>query len=672
MHDFSILKDLLVILALIISIIFLAHHLKFPSIIGFLISGVIIGPNALGWVQDPSSVNFLAEIGIVLLLFSIGMDFSIEKLIGLKRLLFLAGGGQVLVTLFVTMVVGFGFGIPIGKAILIGCMIALSSTAVVLKILGDRKDLNGPMGRMAMTILLFQDLCIVPMMLLIPYLGAQGDVDWLEIGSTLAISITGIIVILFGARILIPKLLGTVIKLQNRELFLMTTLFITFGTAWLGYAWGLSLALGAFLAGLIISESEYSYQIVADIMPMKDLLIALFFISIGMLIDISFLRLNYLLLILTVVGIIAFKSLLVLVLTYLLKYPARLGLAAGLAVSQIGEFSFIVALTGKNLNLLDAIEYQIFLSASIMTMVASPFLISNAMTIGEKFQRVMKLPESIPWRLGKLSLESAGDAASEQEETLKGHAVVIGYSATGEYLCNVLHDTGIPYQVCEFLYDRFEKAKSRHPHVLFGDATAAPVMERMHLDAANILVVTTNQLDEVERIIRLAKSINPNLYTIAHTRTVNEIEQVYKFGANYVVPEELETTIEMLALVLRQYHVPRNVIASQVAIIRQDKYRPIIGEQVSAATLDQLPFILAATTTEAGMILENSPCVGKTVASSGLKETGVSLLAIVRDGKPISNPADDFVFQKGDVLIMIGSHADIDTALGVVGCEIVS
>ncbi len=673
MHDITLLTDILVIVALVLAIILLAHQLRFPSIIGFLISGIVIGPHALGWVEESTTVELLAETGIILLLFSIGLEFSLGKLIKIKRLLIIAGGGQVTITVLVTWGLGSLFGLPPAKSVLIGCMVALSSTAVVLKILGDNKNLESPTGRLALTILLFQDLSLVPMMLLIPYMGVQGEVDWMEIGSTLAISVTGVVLILFGARILMPKLLNAIFRFQNRELFLISILFVAFGTAWLAYTMGISLALGAFLAGLIISESDYSHQIVADIMPVKDLMIALFFISIGMLVDISFLRNNYLLLLIAAAVIMIFKTLLIFVFLYVLKYPARLGVAAGLTVSQIGEFSFIIAMRGSEMGILSAYEHQIFLAASIMTMIVSPFLISKSSVIGTVFQKVLRLPDILSVPLQRLRVVLTSEATEKMEGAkLEGHVVIVGYGATGEYLANVLMNTGIPFLICEFLYDRFQAARAKHKHVVFGDASTGPIMEALNLPHARLLVVAVRHRDEIERIVRQAKTMNPKLYIIAHTETMADVDDVYKLGASYVVPGELETTIEMLALVLRQYHIPRNVVASQIAIIRQDKYRPLVGDNVSTSTLEQLPFILSATTTEAGLILDKSPCIGKTLRDSGLIDTRVRLLAVVRDGKPIQNPDESLVFQVGDILILIGNHADIDAALGVLGCEIVS
>ncbi len=671
MHDFPFLGDLIVIVGLILAILLLAHQLRFPSIIGFLLSGVVIGPSALGWVESSKSVDLLAETGVILLLFAIGLEFSITTLMKLKRLLLIAGGGQVALTILAIWGLGAGFGVSTPKALLIGCMVALSSTAVVLKILGDSDRLQTPVGRMALTMLLFQDLCIVPMILLIPYLGSHGEVDWMQIGSTLALSLTGIALILIGARILMPKLLHAVFQLQNRELFLITILFVAFGTAWIGYQLGLSLALGAFLAGLIISESEFSHQIVADIMPVKDLMIALFFVSIGMLVDVEFLRVHYLTLVIATLVIILFKTLLIFAFLYLLQYPARLGLASALMVSQIGEFSFVIAMKGTDLRLLSADENQIFLCASIMTMVLSPVLIQHSRVIGERVQKFLHLPDKISLPVQRLqrALETEDAVTSAP---LQDHVVIVGYGSTGEYLANVLSNTGVPFLIAEFLYDRYEIARRKHRRVIFGDASTRAVMDALNIAEARQLVVAISQRDEIERIIRSVRGVNANIYIVARSKTIADADEIYKLGANYVVPEELETTVEMLALILRQYHIPRNVIASQVAIIRQDKYRPLIGDNVSASTLEQLPFILSATTTEAGMILDHSPCAGKTLKESGLTDTRVRLLAVVREGKPIQNPDDGFVFQTGDMLILIGNHADIDAALGILGCEIVS
>ncbi len=674
MADLPILKNVLIILAIIIPITFLANRLRFPTVIGFLFTGVIIGPNALGWVQDQHAIQAIAEFGVMLLLFSVGLEFSLEKLFKMKRILLIAGGGQVFLTVGFVWLFGLLFGMSPVTGFIFGSMIALSSTAIVLKILGDKREIDSPIGRLTITICLFQDLFIVPLMLMIPYLNRPDDFSWLQFSSTIALSITGIIMIILIARIVIPNMIQHIIKQQNRELFFITIIFITIGTAWLCTYLGLSLAIGAFFAGLVISESEYSHQITSDILPIKDILMAVFFISIGMMLDLEFSRNHYIILLGLLVAIVMFKTMIIFGLIFFLKYPARLGIGTGLTLSQVGEFSFVIAIECMHYNLLTHEMYQTFLGASILTMTISPFLINWSDQIGQFFQKIFRLPDLMPFSATKLSqLLNIEQQAEIPSKKWNGHVVIIGYGTTGEYLSNVLAELGLPIIIGELIYDRYRKAKAAKRHTVFGDASAPVVSEKLHLATAKLLIISASNRDSALRIIKTARELNPEISIIARTRRLEDIETLHGLGANMIIPEELETTIEILALALRQFRIPRNVIATQVAMIRQDHYKPFLGQPVSESTLTQLPYILSASTTESGILLEHSPVIGKTLDESGLvQKTGIKIIAIVRDGKPAHQPPPDFLFQKGDIIIILGTHAEIDAALGMIGCEIVS
>ena len=675
MHEIPLLYDLIIILAVVIPIVLVCQKLKIPTIIGFIITGVLIGPYSLGWVENPHSVEILAEIGIVLLLFSIGIEFSLEKLSQLKWFLLITGGGQVVFTLIVTLIIGWFYQIPTPKAVLFGFMIALSSTAIVLKILGQRKELDSPSGRLTLSILLFQDLCIVPMMLFIPILKNSTDMDLWSVSKTMGLSFAGIGVILVGAKLLIPRLLTLVVKTNNREIFLLTVIFLTFGTAWISAQMGLSLALGAFLAGLIISESEYSHQIMADIFPMRDSLTALFFISIGMLLNVSFFTNVFFLILISTVIILLIKILATAGLVHLMNYPARLGFSVGMITGQVGEFSFVLAMAGLGAGILTDIDYQSFLGASILTMLISPFMISNANQVGFWLQKKLKIKQLRTGPLLALS-KLVSEEKLEQgapAKKLSGHVVIIGFGKTGQHLAHVLKETGLPFIINEIQHRRFEEAKNLGYKVIFGDSTATEILEQLHVHKASMLVVATGDNDSASKLVQLTRNMNPNLYIIARTRYIDDIDNLYNLGANQVIPEEFETSIEIFSRVLRPYHIPRNVISSQIAIIRKEKYGTFRGMETSKQTIDELPYLLAATATESVIILESSPVKGKTILESEIhSKGGVNIIAVVRNREVIQNPKDDFVIEVGDVVIIIGNHAEIDAVLGLMGCEIIS
>lgn len=675
MHEIPLLRDLIIILAVVIPIVLLFQKLKFPTIIGFIITGIIIGPHSLGWVHEQHSVEVLAEIGIVLLLFSIGIEFSLEKLSQLKYFLLIAGGGQVGFTILVTLLIGFFYDVSFSKSLLFGFMIALSSTAIVLKILGQRKEVDSPAGRLTLSILLFQDLCIVPMMLFIPILKNSDGFDLLSISSTMAISFAGIAVILLGAKLVIPRILKLVVGTNNREIFLLTVIFLTFGTAWLSAEMGLSLALGAFLAGLIISESEYSHQIMADIFPMRDSLTALFFISIGMLLNITFFTNVFFLILITSLIIMLIKMFATAGLVHLMNYPARLGFSVGMITGQVGEFSFVLAMTGLSAGILTEIDYQSFLGASILTMLVSPFMISHANEVGFWLQRKLKIKQM---RTGPLLLLSKLVSAEKLEseapvKKMSGHVIIIGFGKSGQHLAHVLKETGIPFIINEIQNGRFELAKKLGYKAIFGDSTATEILEQLHIHKASMLVIATGDKESAAKLAQLGRNMNSKLYVIARTRYIDDIDHLYKLGADQVIPEEFETSIEIFSRVLRHYHIPRNVIASQIAIIRKEKYGTFRGIETSKQTIDELPYLLAATATESVIILENSPIKGKSIKDSGIhSKGGVSIIAVVRNKDVIQNPKEDFILEVGDVVIIIGNHAEIDATLGLMGCDVIS
>lgn len=675
MHDSTLLQDFLILMAVVIPMVLLAEKLKFPSLIGFIVAGLLIGPYSLGWVGNMESVQFLAEIGIILLLFTIGLEFSIEKILRIKNFLLLVGGGQVGFTILLTVLAGWIFNVSLEKSLVFGFMVSVSSTAIIMKILGQRKELNTPVGKLTLSISLLQDLAIIPMMLLLPVLAGDGRVEPLKIVGTLGLSIGGIAVILVGARYLVPKLLKLVTASDNREVFIITIIFIIFFIAWVGHAVGLSLALGAFLAGLIVSESEYSHQVLADIFPMKDALTSLFFISVGMLLNLSFFADHYLIIIVMAVAIVLLKTIVVAILARLLNYPQRIGIAVGLTIAQIGEFSLVIAMSAKGLNLLGDFDYQVFLGASILTMLAAPSLLVYTNPIGFWIQKKMHNRTMITSPLRVLSSMVSADKLDSGNEgkKLKGHVIIIGFGKTGQHLSYVLQETGIPFVISELQHQRFSLAKSLGYRTVFGDSTTTEILDQLVIHDASVLVISTGEFYSTMRIIKVARAINPGLHILARTRYVSELEQLYEAGADQVIPEEFETSIEIFSRTLRYFHIPRNVISSQIAIIRKERYGTMRGQAVSKETLGQLPYILAATTTESGVILDTSPVAGKTIEESGLTSiAGIHIIAVVRDGKSISSPDSSYRFEPGDVVVMIGNHAEIDAALGILGTDLIS
>ena len=383
-----ILRELILLLAVSLPITFLFHKMRLPALVGFLITGIILGPHGAAMVTDTTVVERLAEIGVVLLLFTIGLEFSIEDVMRQSRQFIIGGGLQVLLTIAAVAGIALSLGFPLPQAVFFGFLASLSSTAIVLKMYSDRTELDSAHGRLATGILLFQDIAVVPMMLLLPVLGqatAQGGVTAFSVLETLFKASVGLVVVFLAARRIVPFLLHQVIRLQNREILFLLIVLLCMGTAWTTYSLGLSLALGAFLAGLIISESEYSHHITANVMPFRDYFASIFFISIGMLLQTGYLAAHWVLVLGMTALLMGIKTVLVFATARMLRYPMRNSVLAGLGLAQIGEFAFLLAQQGSGRGLISGDIYQLFVDTSILSMLATPLVMQLAPSLAERF-----------------------------------------------------------------------------------------------------------------------------------------------------------------------------------------------------------------------------------------------------------------------------------------------
>jgi len=646
------LTQLIIVLTATISIVFAFHKLRLPSIVGFLLAGVIMGPHGIALIEDVGQVEHLAEIGLVLLLFTIGVEFSLETMLSMQRRIIWAGLLQIGLTTLIVFVFARFLGASPGVGIFYGFLLSLSSTAIVLRIYNDRREIHSLQGRLASGILLFQDLCIVPMILLLPVLGHSGRPSLLPIAWAVVKSLLAVALIFWVARKVLPRLLHQVALLRNREIFVLFVVFVCLGTAWLTSQSGLSLALGALVAGLVISESELSHQIVADVLPLRDCFSGIFFISIGMLLNIDLLSQNVPTALLELGAMIAIKSSVLFLVFWKLYGSVRLGIVLAVSLAQIGEFSFILAKTGIQYNLLTAADEQTFLAASILSMIATPFMIQWGHAFGFGIQH---LTTGV---FRDTSSRKDGEAVP-----IQGHVIVVGYGLNGQNLARVLKEVGIPYHVLELDPDLAHAAKTAGEPISFGDGTRPEILRQVGIQRARVLVVAISDPVASARLVSQARRAREDLYIIVRTRYVVEIDRLYKLGANQVIPEEFETSVEIFARVLQEYHVPRNVISLQVDLIRKEHYGTLRGLRLEGKHLDALSQFLAGTTTDICSILEGSRAVGKTLGEIELRSrTGATVIAVVRDGKSYQNVAGGFVLKAGDMLVLLGGHKALDDA----------
>jgi len=653
MSDLPFLRQLIIVLAATISIVFVFQKLRLPTIVGFLLAGVIIGPNGLQLITSLSQVETLAEIGVVLLLFSIGLEFSFETIVSVQRRVIWAGLLQVGLTILLVLALTRFFGLSIEIGIFYGFLLSLSSTAIVLRIYNDRREINSIQGRLASGVLLFQDLCIVPMMLLLPVLGQSGKGSLVSIVWAVAKALFALVLIVWAARRFLPRLLHQVALLRNREIFILFVVLICLGTAWLASESGLSLALGALIAGLVISESELSHQIIADVLPLRDCFSGIFFISIGMLLNLDLLTRDFLTPLMNLLLIVGIKSLLIFAVFWWLYGSIRLAVLLGLSLAQVGEFSFILAKAGINYKLLTPANEQLFLAGSILSMIATPFLIQSVHGLAVGLEAMLGAsPEST----------SAGETAAS-ENVAQGHVVVVGYGLNGQNLARVLKEVGIPYRVLEMDPDLVRCAKAAGEPIFFGDGTRPEILQQAGIRQARVVVIAISDPAATARVVSQARRSRPDLYIIVRTRYVAEIDHLYRLGANQVIPEEFETSVEIFARVLEEYHVPRNVISLQVDLIRKEHYGTLRGLRLQGKQLDELNQFLVGTTTDIFSIVGASPVVGKSLEEVDLRSRcGATVIAVVRAGKSYHNLGADFALAAGDMLVLLGDHKALDDA----------
>ncbi len=649
--EIHLLTDILIIFSLSVAVLYICHRLKIPTIVGFLISGLLAGPHGLGFIGAANEVEILAEVGVVLLLFTIGIELSFAKLLEVRKSVLMGGSIQVLLTILVTFILAGQLGYGTGESIFLGFLISLSSTAIVLKLIQEKAEVNSLYGRTTLGILIFQDVIIVVMLLVVPLLS---DVKLIEDESLFLVLFKGIGVILLAivsARWIVPGVLYQIAKTRNKEVFLLSIFVICLAVAWTTSSAGFSLSIGAFLAGLIISESEYGHEALSNVLPFRDVFTSFFFISIGMLLNIDFLFQQLMLVLLIAFGVLIVKSIIAGFAAILLGLPLRTSILVGLALCQVGEFSLILSESGIEYGLLDENSYQMFLAVSVLTMLLTPFMILLAPHLSDL---ILNLPLPKKLRIG-LYPQIITKAKSE-----KDHIIIIGFGLNGRNIARAARTAGIPYVIIEINPDTVKSERAKGEPIYYGDATRETILKHANIKDARIVVSVVNDPIANRSVVELARRLNPDVYLVSRTRYVNEVKPLYELGADEVVPEEFETSIEIFTRVLEKYLIPRNNIESLIGEIRSDGYK--MFRKVSADTLStsdlkiQLPDIKISTLS----IADNSPLVGESLAKMNIrKKYGVLVLAIRRNSQIISNPDSKMQLFAKDELFVLGAPEKI-------------
>ncbi len=651
--DVTLFRSISILLAFAILVLLVCYRLRIPEIIGFLLTGILAGPYGLGIFTNMQEINFLSEIGVVLLLFTIGLEFSFKSLLDLRRQFFIGGTLQVALTLAAVFMVAMAVGLPTNTAIVMGFLISLSSTAIVLRVLQDRDEMDTPHGHIMIGILIFQDIVSVPMMLLIPFM-AGSQASFLQSIPILLIEVVGLVIlVIVGTVWLVPRVLYRVARTRSQELFMLSVVVILLAMTWLTSSIGLSLALGAFLAGLIISESQYSHQALGGILPFRYVFTSFFFVSIGMLLDIRVVMGSLAIILLLVAAIVIIKALLAGATTIALGYQARSAVLVGLALSQVGEFSFILSKLGLDYGLLSAGMYQIFLAASIVTMALSPILISVSSRVSDAMGR-LPLPQ-------RFADTGKGEAKAE----LKDHLVIIGYGLNGRNLARAAKSAGIPYVIIEMNPDTVAAESARGEPIHYGDATNEKVLEHANISGARVVVIAISDAVATRRITAMARKMSPAVYIIVRTRYLKEMGPLLEMGASEVIPEEFETSLEIFARVLKRYLMPRDRIDALTSELRSEGYEAL-RKKANGYALSDLNIPAWNMEIDTITVKEGSVVAGKTIKEVELrKRHGVTILLIKRGDSVIYNPGADTSLLPGDIVLAFGEPGKLSRAMAL-------
>ncbi|MEW6720905.1 MAG: cation:proton antiporter [Thermodesulfobacteriota bacterium] len=651
-----VLRDLAVVLAISITVALLFSRLKLSVVTAFLVGGAIIGPSGAKLVSGTVMVNSLAEIGVALLLFTVGLEISFSNLGKMRRRLLMGGGGQLLGTILAVLLILLPAGFPVPQALFIGFVLSVSSTAIVMKLLSERMEIESAHGRISVGILLFQDMAVIPMMLLIPSLGDWETARLSDVALTLLKAGAGVAAVLLLATFVIPRLLHEVIRLNRREILAMAVLFLILGTASFAQMFGLSLAMGAFLAGLVITESDYISDIAAQIFPFRDVFNGIFFVSAGMLLDLPFLARHLPQLLLLTAAVLAGKALCAGAAIRLQRYAWTTAVLGGVALAQVGEFSFVLLLQGYREGLVNTGAYQYLLVVAVLTMIATPFLVNAAPGIARFWTR----------RIARVPDEAAPVEGAPSGPQKENHVIIAGYGMNGRNLAKVLRSVGLPYVVVDLNDMLVRRFREEGEPIFYGDVNNPEILDRLGISRARMMVLAISDPMATRRAVAVARRAGTGLFILVRTRYVADVDDLIALGANAVIPEEFETSVEIFARVLREYHVPDHIVLQQEELIRSGTYR-ILREREAPrgeAMVAAFEEFLRKKVIEVFYVSPGSVWAGRTAGELPTGgDPGITILAVLRGDQAVVQPLPSFVLLAGDKLVLFGGHGPLASVI---------
>jgi len=645
------LSELLVLLAVATAGVALFERLKLPAIAGFLVMGALVGPGGIGLIGDPERVRELADLGVVFLLFEIGLELPLGRLRLLWRPALVSGGLQVGGTLLVVSMAAVAFGLDWRNAVMLGALVAMSSTALVMRLLSQRGEVQAPQGQLAIGILLFQDLCVVPLLLLVPILADESGRGALDVGLEVGRATLALGAFCVVARFLLPPLLDRVAHMRSRELFTMVALLTVLGSAVVAEKIGLTLSVGAFVGGLVLSMTPYARQLFAEVVSLRGLLIGVFFTAVGMLFDWRVASEQWAaILAYTAVVVILKAGLVVLIVTYALGQGVRLGVLTGLTLAQTGEFSFVLAVAAAQAGLLDDSSRQVFVAGSIATLLLTPFLVGASPRIAAFAAR------------GRSFARSEGDVPRSGPGD---HVVLIGFGLGGQNLARVLKSREIPFVAIESNAVSVRAALKRRQPIVYGDATRPELLQSVDIANAKLVVVAISDMIATREIVARVREMSPSVPILARTRYVLEVDGLERAGATQVVVEELEATLELIGAALKAFGISNEAVVRFAAELREEGYVFLrTPETILDPWLSELLEGVASQWVEVPDSLEGEPSLLDLAVRA---RTGATIVAIERNGAVTSSPDPAFRMKAGDRLMALGSPETIERLIRLLG-----
>jgi CPA2 family monovalent cation:H+ antiporter-2 len=645
--------ELILLLATSVFIVWFFKHIKLPPILAYLVTGIIAGPHALALITSPDEVSLVAELGIVFLLFSLGLEFSVPKLIAMRHLVFGVGSAQVIITLLLVMGTSFIAGVDGTTSFVIGCIFALSSTAVVVKSLNESGITQTKRGQIAISILLFQDIAVVPFLIAMPLLASNGGEN-VVVALLMALGKGAIVVaiLLSVGKWILPKVFNQVAQVRTDELFVLTAILVTVMAGTLTSFFGLSMALGAFLAGMMLSESQYKHQLEADIRPFRDILMGLFFISVGMQLDVIVMLKHWEWILAGLASLLIVKTLVIKQLAVISGETRKDGWSAGLMMFQLGEFGFVLVALAQQLNIFSADLSSTLIGIGVLSMAVTPSIIANNTKIVNKLDKLR----------GKQDDSHSEDANADFETHLKDHVVICGFGRVGQTVSRFLKTEAVPHVALDVDPVRVSEAQAAGENVQYGHARDKAILEAAGAVDARLIVITFGDVAKAHVVIKNVKELNSKARIMVRTKTDENLKEILEDGADQVVPEALEGSLMLVSQVLFESGVPMSRVLKRIRKERENRYGHLHGfypgdaTEVTASRRDLLEYIHAIA------IPSDAFAVKRTLAELDLTLRRVEVVGLRRGGAELASPDENTVIQAFDTIIIKGKPRRVERA----------